>query len=61
MQLHQDTFKIQPETRRHGDKIDVHNTHIHDHSLSSGLVQTFQYNVTVLKLVFCTQTTALVE
>ena len=48
MQLHQDSFKIQPETGRNGDKMDTHNTQIHDHSLSSGLLQTLQYNVTEL-------------
>jgi hypothetical protein len=42
MQLHQDSFKIQPETGRNGDKIDTHNTQIH------GLLQTLQYNVTEL-------------
>ena len=48
MQFHQDSFKIQPQTGRNGDKNDTHNTHIHDYSLSSGLVQTLQYNVTGL-------------
>jgi len=28
IQRHQDSFKIQPETRRNGDKINTHNTHI---------------------------------
>ena len=42
MQRHQDSFKMQSETRRNGDKIDTHNTDIHDHSLSSGLGQTPQ-------------------
>ena len=52
MQLHQDSFTIQPETGRNGDKIDTHNTHIYDHSLPSDLVQTLQYNVTWLNLLY---------
>ena len=35
MKRHQDSFKTQSETGRNGDKIDTHNTHIHDHSLCS--------------------------
>jgi hypothetical protein len=42
MQLHQDSFKIQPETGRNGDKIYAHNTQMHDHSFYYGLVQTLQ-------------------
>jgi hypothetical protein len=40
MHRYQDSFKMQSETGRNVDKIDKHNTHIHDSSLSSGLVQT---------------------
>jgi hypothetical protein len=42
MHRHQDSFIIQPETRRNGDKINTHNTKIDDRSLSSGLEQALQ-------------------
>ena len=49
MKRHQDSFKTQSETGRNGDKIDTHNTDIHDHSLCS-----MQYDS--VKLAFCTKT-----